>query len=148
MEINKKAAPQRAVLEISRTGGWGKVVYAHRLECRHTEYRKRALTTKKIACTLCAKAEVAEQMVRELIASGPAEYAEPVWTDEMFSDIATLETDIGNLRASMASALQVSADAVDVVSTQTDEGMAISYVVVFFDAEQADRIARGSLGPE
>lgn len=145
MEINKKSAPQRAVVEISRTGGWGKVRYAHLLECRHTEYRKRALTTKKIACTLCAKAEVAEQTIRELIATGPAEYAEPVWTDEMFSDIAELETDIGKLRASLSAALQVSAEAVDVVSTQTEEGMGIAYVVVFLDAEQANRIAKGSL---
>jgi hypothetical protein len=141
MEINKKSAPQRAVLEISRSGSWGKVEYAHRLECGHTEYRKRALTTGKIACTLCVKAKVAEATLTEIAKIASVEYAEPVWIDEIASDIATAETDIGKLRASLASSLDVSPEAIDVVSEQNENGLEVSYVVVFLDAEQANRIA-------
>lgn len=141
MEINKKAAPQRAVLEISRTGSWGKVVYAHKLECKHVEYRKRALTTKKIACTSCVKAEIAAEELKQIMASPTIEYAEPVWMDEIASDIASHEVDIGKLRASLSSELELSPEAIDVVSAQTENGLEISYVVVFMDAEQAQRIA-------
>jgi hypothetical protein len=140
-DINKKAAPQRAVLEISRSGSWGKVEYAHRLECGHTEFRKRALTTDKIACTLCVKAQIARDTLTEIAKATTIEYAEPVWIDEIASDIASAETDIGKLRASLASALSLSPEAIDVVSEHNDEGLQISYVVVFMDAEQAIRIA-------
>ena len=61
--------------------------------------------------------------------------------DEIASDIATAETDIGKLRASLASTLGLSAEAVDVVSEYNEDGLQISYVVVFMDAEQAIRIA-------
>jgi hypothetical protein len=140
-DINKKAAPQRAVLEISRSGSWGKVEYAHRLECGHTEFRKRALSTDKIACTLCVKAQIARDTLTEIAKVTTVEYAEPVWIDEIASDIATSETDIGKLRASLASALSLSPEAIDVVAEHNEEGLQISYVVVFMDAEQAIRIA-------
>jgi hypothetical protein len=140
-DINKKAAPQRAVLEISRSGSWGKVEYAHRLECGHTEYRKRALTTDKIACTLCVKAQIARDTLTEIAKATTIEYAEPVWIDEIASDIATSETDIGKLRASLASVLSLSPEAIDVVAEHSEEGLQISYVVIFMDAEQAIRLA-------
>lgn len=140
-DINKKSAPQRAVLEISRSGSWGKVEYAHRLECGHTEFRKRALSTDKIACTLCVKAQIARDTLTEIAKVTTIEYAEPVWIDEIASDIASAETDIGKLRASLASALSLSPEAIDVVSEHNEEGLQISYVVVFMDAEQAVRIA-------
>jgi hypothetical protein len=140
-EINKKSAPQRAVIDISRSGSWGKVAYAHRLECGHTEYRKRALTTSKIACTYCVKAQQARDTLTEIAKVTSIEYAEPVWIDEIASDIASSETDIGKLRASLASSLDISPEAVDVVSEETDAGLQISYVVIFLDAEQAIRVS-------
>lgn len=140
-DINKKAAPQRAVLEISRSGSWGKVEYAHRLECGHTEFRKRALSTDKIACTLCVKAQIARDTLTEIAKVATVEYAEPVWIDEIASDIASSETDIGKLRASLSSVLGLSPEAIDVVAEHGEEGLQISYVVVFMDAEQAIRIA-------
>ena len=147
MEINKKSAPQRKVLDISRSGAWGKVEYGHRLECGHTEYRKRALTTEKIACTYCVKAQQARYTLTEIAKVTAIEYAEPVWVDDIASELATAETDIGKLRASLASALDVSPEAVDVVSEQTDAGIQVSYVVIFLDAEQAKRIS-GRTGAE
>lgn len=141
MEINKKSAPQRKVLDISRSGSWGKVEYAHRLECGHTEYRKRALTTDKIACTFCVKAQQARDTLTEIAKVTAIEYAEPVWVDGIASELATAETDIGKLRAALASALDVSPEAVDVVSEETDSGIQVSYVVVFLDSEQAKRIS-------
>lgn len=141
MEINKKSAPQRKVLDISRSGSWGKVEYAHRLECGHTEYRKRALTTDKIACTFCVKAQQARDTLTEIAKVTAIEYAEPVWVDDIASELATAETDIGKLRAALASALDVSPESVDVVSEETDIGIQVSYVVVFLDAEQAKRIS-------
>jgi hypothetical protein len=140
-DINKKAAPQRLVLEISRSGSWGKVQYAHRLECGHSEYRKRALVTERIACTLCVKAQHARDTLTEIARATTIEYAEPVWVDEIASDIATSETDIGKLRASLASVLGLSAEAIDVVSEYNEDGLKVSYVVVFMDAEQAIRVA-------
>lgn len=141
MEINKKSAPQRKVLDISRSGSWGKVEYAHRLECGHTEYRKRALTTDRIACTFCVKAQQARDTLTEIAKVTAIEYAEPVWVDDIASELATAETDIGKLRAALASALDVSPEAIDVVSEETGSGIQVSYVVVFLDSEQAKRIS-------
>lgn len=143
-EINKKAAPQQNVLEISRSGSWGKVQYAHRLECGHTEYRKRALTTVKIACTYCVKAQQASESFAEIAKVAATEYAEPVWLDEISSNIATSEIGIGKLRASLALKFGLSPEAIDVISEETDKGLAISYVVIFVDAEQAIRLAGAS----
>ena len=79
MTISKKAAPQQDVVEVIRSGRWGKVEYIHKLSCGHAEVRKRAASTTKIACEGCLKAEMGTQMLVELAG------AKPVFAD--FSDI-------------------------------------------------------------
>ena len=64
-EVNKKAAPQREVLEIGRIGGYGGIEYRHRLSCGHTEVRKRKAQAKYIACTLCAVVIIAKKELED-----------------------------------------------------------------------------------
>lgn len=142
MEFNRKSAPQRAVLEIIKAGEWSKVQYLHRLECGHMETRKRAASTPKIACLQCVRAQEAEALLvslaRPVIVEPPIEEA---WRDDIAEDVAHTEQEIGFIRAGIANHLGIPAEAVDVVMEQDEEGVHLSYVVVFLDASTARRMA-------
>ncbi len=142
MEYNRKSAPQRAVLEIIKAGEWSKVQYLHKLECGHIETRKRAASTPKISCLGCVQAEKAEQVLASLARPSIIEPPiEETWRDDIAEDVAHTEQEIGFIRAGIANRLGISAEAVDVVMEQDEEGVHLSYVVVFFDASTARRMA-------
>jgi hypothetical protein len=147
MEYNRKKAPQQRILEVIKSGEWSKVQYIHKLECGHIEIRKRAASTDRISCLGCVRAEEAQniltELVRPTIVSPPLE---DIWTDDIAEDIAHTEQEIGFLRAGIANYLEISAEAVDVVMEQTDEGIELSYVVVFIDADTARSMAKGGNG--
>lgn len=141
-EYNRKSAPQKAVLEIVKTGEWSKVQYIHKLECGHMEVRKRAASTKKLSCLSCVKSDVVQQMLTTL--SRPVVIDPPIdeqWIDDIAEDVAQTEQEIGFIRAGIASSLTLSPDAIDVVMENTEEGMQLSYVVVFLEPEVAMRLA-------
>lgn len=142
MEFNRKSAPQQRVTEIIKTGEWSKIQYLHKLECGHIEIRKRAATTEKIACIGCVRAGQAEEILtslaRPVIIDPPIEEA---WIDNIGEEIANTEQQVGSVRAGVASALGLSPEMVDVVMEQGEEGIELSYVVVFLDAETAQNIA-------
>lgn len=133
--MSKKQAPQQTVVSISRYGEWGKVEYAHRLECGHTEIRKRATRAPKIACEQCVKANAAKQMLSKFV---PVKVEDDFsWEDEIASSIAKIEQDIGRLRAGIASKFNIGPESIDVITEETEEGARVSYVVIILDAEQA-----------
>jgi hypothetical protein len=141
-EYNRKSAPQRLVLEIVKTGEWSKVQYIHRLECGHSEVRKRAAGTQKISCINCVKAQKAEDILSNL--ARPVVVAPPIeetWIDGIGEDIAHTEQEIGFIRAGIANSLGIPAEAVDVVMENTDDGMQLSYVMVYLDPDTAKSIA-------
>lgn len=133
--MSKKQAPQQTVVSISKYGEWGKVEYAHKLECGHTEVRKRASRAPKIACEQCVKANTARQMLSKFVPIKVED--EFVWEDDVASSIAKLEQDIGRLRAGIASKFNIGPESIDVITEETEEGARVSYVVIILDAEQA-----------
>lgn len=144
MEFNRKKAPQQRILEIIKSGEWGKVQYLHKLECGHIETRKRAVSTDRISCLGCVRAGEAQNILTELVR--PTIINPPIedtWSDDIAEDIAHTEQEIGFLRAGIASHLGISSEAVDVVMEQTDNGIQLSYVVVFIDADTARSMAKG-----
>lgn len=141
-EYNRKSAPQRSVTEIIKTGEWSKIQYIHKLECGHKEVRKRAASTKKIACLDCVKAGFAESILSSL--ARPAIVEPPIdeaWVDEIAEDIAQTEQEIGFLRSGLANSLSISPETIDVVMEDEGTGMNLSYVMVYLDPETARRIA-------
>lgn len=140
--MSKKQAPQQTVVSISRYGEWGKVEYAHKLECGHTEIRKRATRAPKIACEQCVKANAAKQMLSKFV---PVKVEDDFsWEDEIASSIAKIEQDIGRLRAGIASRFNIGPESIDVVTEETEEGAHVSYVVIVLDAEQASYLGGSS----
>ena len=140
---SRKSAPQQLVIEIVKTGDWSKVVYLHKLECGHIETRKRAATTKKIACLDCVKAENLQRVLVGL--SRPAVIDPPIgdiWTSEIDEDIAQTEQEINVIRAGIANSLSISLEAIDVVMENTEDGVVLSYVMLFLDPETAVRISK------
>ena len=114
--VNRKQAPQQTVVSISRYGQWGKVEYAHKLDCGHTEIRKRATRAPKIACEQCVKANTAKQMLSTFVPA-PRIDDDLTWQDEIASSIAKVE--------------------LDVITEETIAGTEISYVLIVLDAAQA-----------
>lgn len=132
MEINKKKAPQRAVVEIVKAGGWGNVSYIHKLECGHTEVRKRHAGSKYIACAGCVMAQEMSKTTAEMASARPVFADTADIHDEMFAALATVEQDLGRTRASLASALGVSVSDVELIVVDDESGnLSISQAMVF-----------------
>lgn len=144
--VNKKTAPQRAVIDIERSGEWGKVEYRHRLECGHTEIRKRIMPTKKIACTSCVLAgqisdRVAPIQGRSVKIIDPMDAADIIGDDPYGF---TNEVDISRAQAVLAKRLGVPVEAVDVVAEVDEDGLLkISYATIFIEAAIVYRLIGG-----
>lgn len=142
-DINKKTAPQRAVVDIERTGQWGAVEYRHRLECGHTEIRKRIMPTKKIACTACVLAgqiddRLAPIQTRSVKILDPMDAADIIG-DDLYG--FANEVDISRAQALIAKRLGVPIESVDVVAEVDDEGLLkISYASIFIEASIVYRL--------
>lgn len=145
-EINKKTAPQRAVLDVERTGQWGAVEYRHRLECGHTEIRKRIMPTKKIACTACVLAEQIDDRVAP-IQGRSVKIIEPMDAADIIGEDSygfAGEIDISKAQAFIAKRLGVPVEAVDVVAEVGDDGLLkISYATIFIEASILYRLING-----
>lgn len=143
-EINRKKAPQREVVEISKSGQWGDVVYRHLLSCGHTEERKRVAPASKMACTWCVVAAEKEQDLRRLTAPQP--------TSQVLIDVADLidqdtvdlavEEDASRIQAGLASAFGIPANSIDVVLEDDGGSLQLSYAIVFLSAADAKRLSR------
>jgi len=142
MRINKKKAPQRKVVEITRTGKWGSVVYLHALECGHVEERKRPAKTAVIACAKCVMAEDFGQQTRDLVRIGVG--YEAITEMEMKPDpieilFSSSERNVERIRARIADVLGIQPDGVNVFVEQ-DENMLVSGATVFLSAADIARL--------
>lgn len=143
MKINKKSAPQRTVVEIVKTGGWGSVEYHHKLDCGHTEVRKRYAPTGVISCTGCVKAQMAEDTLAQLSVK-PAVFVDFADIhDELTTEIASYEQDIARTRASLAAALGVTVGDVELIVTENDNGqLSISQAMVFLGPSSINNLIK------
>lgn len=145
-DISRKKAPKRDVVEITRSGDWGSVVYLHRLSCGHVESRKRVAPAPQMACTWCVVAERKGDELRTLLTPQPrAEMVIDVtdMIDVASPDIAADE-DAMRLKGSLSRSLGVPADAIDVVLEDIDGQLNVAYAVVFLSAADAQRLAKGA----
>lgn len=138
--MNRKSAPQKTIVEIQRTGEWGKVEYRHRLSCGHTEVRKRASSAPKIACTWCVVAEEKQRELKALTVVPPPVPDEQVW--DFFDSGVADELSIAKMRSDIASVIGCENDNIEVVSSVGDDGvLRINYVTIFLDSQQAEVLA-------
>lgn len=144
--VNKKTAPQREVIDVERTGSWGAVEYRHRLECGHTEVRKRIMPTKKIACPSCVLAGQMGDRVAQM-ATRSAKIIEPMDVSDIIGDDLygfTNEVDISKAQAAIAMRIGVPVESVDVIAEVGPEGdLKISYATIFIEASLVYRLIAG-----
>ena len=65
-----------------------------------------------------------------------------IWTTEIDEGIAQTEQEINVIRAGIANSLSISLEAIDVVMESTEDGVVLSYVMLFLDPETALRISK------
>lgn len=130
-----KSAPRRTVVRIDREGAWGRVEYAHELDCGHTERRKRPSKTKVLACSWCVVAEEQDQKMRSL-AQSPVRSsgADEDLLDLLGVSLAASEKEVAKLKGELAARFQVPLDYIDVVTSDDDGYLAVSYAIVFIPA--------------
>lgn len=142
MAKSLKAAPRREILDVERMGDWGEVRYVHRLSCGHVEERvRRAAPGGVIACSGCLKAAQFAEGVQPQRARRPMVLTSPDGDDASIDDLAGVEAEIARIRAGLAKAFRVPAEAVDVAVTSTSGTPDVAYALVFLDADQARRVA-------
>ncbi len=121
-EINKKSAPQREVLDISRIGGYGGIEYRHRLSCGHTEVRKRKALAKYIACTLCAVTIITKRELGELATPNRIQQNPVDSPDVLGTQINSSESDINRMTADLASVFQVPNEMISITYESDEAG--------------------------
>lgn len=145
-DISRKKAPKQQVVEISRAGEWGSVVYRHLLACGHIEVRKRVAPASQMACTWCVVAEEKNAELRSLMS--PRQQSQVVvdiaeLIDVVSPDISADE-DAMRLQGSLASALGVPSDSINVVLEDVDGRLTVAYAHVFLSSADAFRLAKGA----
>lgn len=140
MDVSNRKAPKREVVGIFKQGSWGKYEYAHQLDCGHTEIRKRAASTPKIACRLCVRAASKGEELRALVAV--PQRSVMVDVDDVISveEDHVAEVEAGRLRAGLAANWQIPPEAIDVVVSDVDGRLMVSSVVVFLSGNDAKRL--------
>jgi hypothetical protein len=134
-KVNRKSAPRRTVVRIDREGSWGRVEYAHVLDCGHTERRKRASKTAVLACSWCVIAEKQDEQMRALaVAPRTDAGADDDLLDALGGSLAASEKEIAKLKGDIAARLGVSVDYVDVVVEDEDGVLSISFAMVLIPA--------------
>ena len=144
MEVSNRKAPKRQVIAVDKHGSWGNYEYGHRLECGHTEFRKRVAPTDKIACRLCVQAASKGEELRALVVV--PQRTVMIDVDDVISmeDDHLVDFEAGRLRAGLASAWSIPQEAIDVVVSDVDGRLVVSSVVVFLSGSDAKRIATKS----
>lgn len=142
--LSRKAAPRRAIVEIVKTGSWGRVEYRHRLECGHTEVRKRQSTAPAISCLWCVVAENKDEELRNLVAQKPVtnlmvDVHDLI--DDGFAHDTVADEDANRMRAGLSNALGVPVEAIDVVMEDVDGSLQVQYAIVFLDVRSARRLS-------
>ena len=144
MEVNRKKAPQKKVLEITRTGKWGSVVYLHSLECGHVEERKRPAKTKVVACGKCVMADDFGKRSVDLVRTGVG--YESITEMNMTPDpielvFSSSERNVTRIKNGVSAYLGVDPDDVNVF-VENDENMLVTGGSVFLSAPDLVRLAK------
>jgi hypothetical protein len=144
MKVNRKKAPQKKVLEITRTGKWGSVVYLHSLECGHLEERKRPAKTEFVACGKCVMAEDFGKRTVNLVRTGVG--YESITEMDLTPDpieliFSSSERNIARIKDGVSSFLGVDPEDVSVF-IEDDENMLVTGGSVFLSATDLVRIAK------
>lgn len=134
-KINKKSAPRQKVTTIDREGAWGRVEYLHRLECGHTERRKRPAKTNVVACSWCVVAEKQTEVLQSFAVARPVNPADDDLFDSISSLIAVSEKEVAKLKAEIASSFEVPPEYVDVAVEDNEGVLSVSYAVIFIPAQ-------------
>lgn len=132
--MNRKSAPRRTVVRIDREGAWGRVEYAHLLDCGHTERRKRPAKTAVLACAWCVVAEEQSEKMKALAVAPAQSGADDDIFDPLGISLAASEKAVAKLRGDLAGRFEVPLEYVDVVTSDDDGTLAVSYAVVFIPA--------------
>ena len=140
--MSRKAAPRREVVEVIREGDWGDVTYRHRLQCGHSEVRKRPAKSDVMACESCLLAKHYQPQAESAVTPAEPE----LFFDPFEAEMAFVEGEAGRIRAGIAARLNVPLDAVDVVVGQVDGRMGVQSAMVFLDASQARALAQSERG--
>ena len=118
-------------------GVHGSVKYHHLLECGHTELRPRASRAPKLGCAWCFRIEKAEP---EFGAAVLKVSDETVDYDERLSHN---EVQVARLHGSLAKALGVPTEAVDLVVVEKGADLMVESAVVFLSPGDIARLTRG-----
>ncbi len=128
-----RRSPRRDVLEIKKVGSWGNIEYHHVLSCGHIEKRPRASRAPKLACVWCLRSESKEMEMKALAQPPKNIYVEDRYADD--------ETEIYNIRAALASRMNIPIEAVDVVVKDINGKLEIQHATVFLSSAEVRRIA-------
>lgn len=135
-KINLKKAPRREIQEISRLGSWGRVEYHHKLECGHTEIRKRATPSGTMACSGCVLSEEYENRAQQTEDDPNEEIL-----DLLGSELAVNEKTAQSLKVELGRALNLTTDAIEVVLDIDEQGQqALSGAVILLSADEVLRV--------
>lgn len=137
MTTEHRKAPRRKIDLITRMGVHGSVKYHHFLECGHTEIRPRASRAPKLGCAWCFRVEQAEPKFGAVVllsSSNALDYDERLSKNEV---------EVARLHGSLAKALGVPTEAVDLVVTENGADLSVESAVVFLSPRDIDRLTRG-----
>lgn len=130
-------------MQIDREGAWGRVEYAHLLDCGHTERRKRASRSKYLSCAWCVIAERKDEELRDLKPVDRNVMPEDDdYLDAVGSQLATTERMLAKVRAELASRFNVPAESVDIVVSDEDGRVGLSFATIFIPATDLVRIIK------
>ena len=135
MTTEHRKAPRRKVEGIERTGNWGSVKYHHLLECGHTEIRTRASRAPKLGCAWCLRTEVKATEMAALAIT----YPKPLDYDER---LGHNEIQVARLQGSLAKALGVPTEAVDLIVTEKGGDLIVESAVIYLSPRDIDRMTR------
>ncbi len=136
MTTERRRAPRRKVVQISREGAWGKVKYSHTLECGHTEVRARSAATSYLACAWCSRAEQKNKEIKALSAGAEIKYRD---TDERY---ISNEISISKTRAALSAKFGIPLESIDVAVNDVNGIFQIQYALVFLSSSEIDRICK------
>jgi hypothetical protein len=136
MSSEHRRAPKRQVVDITRTGAWGRVRYVHKLSCGHSESKPRAATTPSLACAWCLRAEQKDLEIKAL--SSPSTLI-PIKEEQSLS---VFETGVDKMRAAIASRFSIPQDAVDITVVDENGELIIKSAVVFLSSLDVARLSK------
>ena len=130
--MSLRSAPRRKVVEITKLGNWGEIIYRHRMECGHTDDRKRPAKAAEIGCTLC-------EIAREPNVPKPIPLIELDlgYTHDFQAELAWIDGVAGRIQAGLAARLKIDMEQVSVVVN----GAEIGHAVIWLDHEATLRLS-------